>query len=134
MLRSIASIAAGFLLIGVLSMGADVVMLSAAPWAFSPAGRVDHPGILLAILGYVSAFAVAGCYLTGLLAGRRPMLHAMILGAIGLALNIVGTIAKWDIAPAWYHVVAVLMVLPLAWIGGWLAERTAGAENVVEPA
>ena len=45
----------------------------------------------------------------------------------------VGTIAKWDIAPAWYHVVAVLLVLPLAWVGGLLAERTAGSDDVAEP-
>lgn len=33
------------------------------------------------------------------------------------------TIVRWDHAPAWYHVLALALVMPYAWLGGRLRER-----------
>jgi hypothetical protein len=59
----------------------------------------------------------------------------MILGVLGLAFNVAGSAARWDTAPAWYHAVARVLVLPYAWLGGRLRERelerrTAGAARL----
>lgn len=78
---------------------------------------------LLVIQAYVFVFAVFGCWLVARLAPSHPMRHAMILGLLGLAFNVVGTIALWDQMPAWYHVGALALVLPAAWLGGWIRER-----------
>jgi hypothetical protein len=51
------------------------------------------------------------------------MAHALVLGALGLAFNVAGTIAMWDTAPAWYHAVALALVMPYAWLGGRIRER-----------
>ena len=123
MLRSVLAIVAGFVLIGALSVGTDALVRAAAPRAFDAAGRTDSVPILLLTIAYVGVYAVAGCYLAARLAPDRPMLHAMILGALGLAFNVLGTIKKWDSAPAWYHVAALALVLPYAWLGGRLAEK-----------
>lgn len=122
MLRSIVAVAVGFVLIGALSFGADAVLRRAMPTAFDAAGRTDSVAVLLLIIGYVGLFAVSGCYLTARLAPSRPMRHALVLGALGLAFNVAGTIAMWDTAPAWFHVVSLLLVMPYAWIGGRLRE------------
>jgi hypothetical protein len=121
--RSILAIVVGFLLIGALAFGADAVVRSAVPGAFDVAGRTDSVPLLLLSLAYVGIFATAGCYLTARLAPNRPMRHALILGLLGLILNVVGSVQMWDSAPAWYHVVAIAMVMPYAWLGGWLRER-----------
>jgi hypothetical protein len=122
--RSIAAVVAGFVTIAVLSMGADVLLRQAMPGAFAPGtGRVDDPRILLLMIAYVGLFAVFGCWLTARLAPSRPMRHALILGALGLVLNVGGSIAMWDTAPAWYHVVSMLLVMPYAWLGGRIRER-----------
>ncbi len=120
MIRSIVSIVAGFIFIGSLSFGADALLRSVMPGMFSATGRVESVPVLALIILYVFVFAVAGCYLTARLAPRNPLKHALVLGVLGLIFNVAGTIAMWDSAPAWYHVVALLLVMPAAWLGGSL--------------
>jgi uncharacterized membrane protein (DUF485 family) len=120
MLRSILAIAAGFFSICLLAFGADAILRAAMPEAFSPDGSVESVQMLLFAIGYVLVFAVAGCYLTAHLAPNRPMRHALILGLLGLIFNIAGTIAFWHTAPAWFHIVSLLLVMPAAWLGGRL--------------
>ena len=122
MLRSIGAILAGFVFIAVCAFGADMALKAAMPGAFTPDGRTDSVPLLLVIQGYVALFAITGCYLTARLAPNRPMRHALILGALGLVFNIAGSIATWDTAPPWFHVMALALVMPLAWIGGRIRE------------
>jgi hypothetical protein len=124
--RSIAAVVIGFVVIGVLSFGASAAVRAAMPGAFGPGGSTSDPTILLATLAYVTLFAVAGCYLAARLAPRRPMAHALVLGVLGLVFNLAGTAATWSAYPAWYHVTALLLVMPSAWLGGWLRERELG--------
>lgn len=123
MIRSIAAVGAGFLFIALLSIGADSVLRSLAPSAFDASGRTDSPAILLLVLAYVGVFAVSGCYLTARLAPNHPMRHALILGAVGLVFDVVGTVVLWNTAPAWYHLLALTLVMPYAWLGGHIRER-----------
>ncbi len=51
------------------------------------------------------------------------MAHALALGVLGLIFNVLGAVARWDHAPAWYHVLALALVMPYAWLGGRLRER-----------
>lgn len=123
MLRSAAAVIAGFVFIGALAFGADALLRSLAPDAFDAAGRVNTVGILVFMQLYVGVFAVSGCYLAARLAPSRPMLHALVLGALGLLFNIMGSVAMWDTAPAWYHLTALALVMPYAWLGGLIRER-----------
>lgn len=131
MMRSILSIIAGFILIGVLSFGTDAVVRGAMLDAFSVAGRTENVPLLLLTLAYVFVFAVVGCYLTARLAPHSPMKHALILGLLGLVFNIVGTTLMWNTAPVWYHVAALLLVMPAAWLGGRLREAQPGQVSTV---
>ena len=121
--RSVIAIVVGFLVIGVLAIGTDAIVKSAVPGVFGPDDRVDSVPWLLIIQLYVFAYAVFGCWLAARMAPNRPMRHALILGALGLAFNIAGTIALWDKMPAWYHIVALALVMPAAWVGGRIRER-----------
>lgn len=125
--RSIFAVITGFLAIGALSFGSDALLKRMMPASFDAAGRTDSVPVLLLIMAYVAVFAIAGCYLTARLAPNRPMRHALILGALGLVFNIVGSISLWDTAPAWFHIVSLVMVMPYAWIGGKLRENQLGA-------
>lgn len=123
MLRSIAAIIAGFLYIGALSFGADAVLRRVVPGAFGSAGQALDTGTLLLSQLLIGIFAISGCYLAARWAGRAPMRHALILGGLGLVFNIAGAVALWDTAPAWYHALALALVMPYAWLGGYLRER-----------
>lgn len=120
MSRSILAIAFGFVFIAVLSIGADRVLKSTMPAAFSPAGRVDSVPVLLVIIGYVFVFSMTGCYLTARFAPDRPLQHALVVGLLGLVLSVAGTVVFWESAPAWYHLTSIALVLPAAWLGGRL--------------
>ena len=123
MLRSIGAVAAGFVVIFLLATGTDLALKSALPAMYGPGGRVDSVALLLASNLYVFVFATFGCWLTARLAPARPMFHALVLGALGLAFNVIGSAVMWDVAPVWYHAVALATTLPAAWLGGWIRER-----------
>lgn len=126
MLRSIGAVVFGFFLIAFLSFAADFVLRMAMPGVFDEAGRVGSVPVLLLVQGYVGVFAITGCYAAARLAPGRPMLHALVLGLLGLVFNVIGTVVMWNTAPVWYHVMALALVMPYAWIGGRLGERSAG--------
>ena len=121
--RSILAIVAGFLVIGALAFGTDGVLRSTVPGIFGPGDRVDSVPWLFVMQGYVFAYAVFGCWLAARLAPNHPMRHALILGALGLVFNVMGSAANWAQLPAWYHLLAWALVMPAAWVGGRLRER-----------
>ena len=123
MLRSIGAVAAGLIVTFVLIMATDAVLRLLLPGAFAPDGRVTSVPVLLGTQLYVACFAILGTYLTARLAPSHPMRHALALGLIALIASIPGTIAYWSSAPAWYHVLALSLVMPLAWAGGRLRVR-----------
>lgn len=126
MKRSVLAIAVGFVAIFVLATGTDLAMRALVPSAYGPGGRMTDVGYLLLTQLYVFVFAAFGCWLTARLAPDRPMRHALVLGLFGLGFNVAGTIAMWDTAPAWYHLVALALVMPAAWVGGMVRERQLG--------
>jgi hypothetical protein len=120
--RSILAIVAGFLFIGALAFGAGAV-LQAAGMAPAPGEPLTDTGPVLLETAYVAVFAIAGCWLAAWLAPGRPMLHALILGVLGLAFNVMGAVATWGQRPVWAVVLNLALVMPYAWLGGRLRER-----------
>ncbi len=124
-LRRIGAVLAGMILIIILDTGLDVIMHATGiypPW-FQPM----RTGLWLLALGYRTVDSIAGCYLTARLAPDRPLMHALILGAIGVVFSAAGVIATWskgpEFGPKWYPIALVCIALPCAWIGGTLRER-----------
>ncbi|MBI3504425.1 MAG: hypothetical protein HY059_06255 [Proteobacteria bacterium] len=121
--RSIVAVIVGFVLIAGLSIGTDVMCQRLFPGVFRPQGGSDNTLFLIGSLAYVGVYATFGSWVTARLAPDRPMRHALILGGLGQFFTIMGTIGGWASAPAWYHVIGVLTVMPYAWLGGRLRER-----------
>lgn len=119
--RSVLAIVAGFLLIGALAFGTGAALQSAGmvPPAGEPMTAIT-PVLMEAL--YVAVFAIAGCWLAAWLAPDRPMRHALILGLLGLAFNLMGAVATWGQRPAWSVVLNLALVMPYAWMGGRLRE------------
>ena len=132
-LRSVLAVVAGFLVIGVLAFGTGKVMQSASPAQFDAAGNPTTTVMMIVQLLYVGVYATFGCWLAGRLAPSRPMLHALVLGVLGLALNIPSAMSLRDTHPTWYLAAGILSTMLWAWLGGTIAERQA-TTRVAAPA
>jgi hypothetical protein len=121
--RSILAIVVGFVLTGALNVGANALFAAVAPeLAPRPGTPTTNTGVLLVVSAYVAFFGILGCYVTARLAPSRPMLHALIMGGLALAMILATTISAWNDAPVWFNVYNLLAVMPYAWIGGRIRE------------
>ena len=120
--RSIAAIAIGFVMIFALNMATGLALSAVDPELFPSDGRLTDPLALIISTVTVAIYGIAGCYLTARLAPAQPMKHALILGAMGLLVNIVFAFQFWGDVPAWYLLLNLALVMPYAWIGGRLRE------------
>jgi hypothetical protein len=118
--QSIGALVVGFIVNVVLSLGTDLG-LHAAGIMPALSQRWSDPQLLIAAT-YRTIYAVFTSYLVARLAPRRPLVHAMIGGVIGLVLSTAAAVATWnqDMGPHWYTLSLVVGALPTAWLGGTL--------------
>jgi hypothetical protein len=130
--RSIFAVIVGIVATIILSLGTDELFHLAhvyPPWG---ASMVGYEGTLLLATLYRTTYGVFGSYLTARLAPSRPMFHAMVLGALGFAVSVLGAAATWNAGPAfgphWYPVALIVLAVPTAWAGAKLrlAQLSAG--------
>ncbi len=128
--QSIGAVLAGIAAGVILSLGTDIALRAAG--IFPPLGQppMSDPLFLLAT-AYRIVYGVAGSYIIARLAPDRPMQHALVGGAIGLVVSIVGAVATWNtepsLGPHWYPLALVITALPCAWLGGKLRLMQNGA-------
>ena len=120
--RSIAAIVTGFMLTVVLAFGIQFLMM--VLFHREPVNDSDRePTLLVILLFSTNASAAVGGYLAGLIAIRRPLAHALVLGVVGLLATVPLTITYWNNEATWYHVCALAFILPATGVGGWLRAR-----------
>lgn len=116
--RSLAAIAGGFFAAAIVTTLVDGVLH--ATGVFPP---LDAPpmsrGLFALAFAYRVGFDIGGGWLTARLAPNRPMLHAKVVGGIGLVLSTAGAVAMWHAGPAWYSLGNIAIALPCPWFGGW---------------
>jgi hypothetical protein len=123
MLKSVVAVVVGAVVSIVLSVGTDALMKVAGIF---PAGT-DGPmsdGLFVLATAYRAVYGVLGAYLTAWLAPDRPMMHALVLGALGMIAGIAGAVATWNKMPAmgpkWYPIALIVLAVPPAWLGAKL--------------
>ena len=127
-LKSIGAIFAGLVVGAILSLATDVVLH--ADGVYPPWGQVVPNPILLLATAYRTVYGVVGAYVAARLAPDRSMMHALVLGALGFVVSLLGAVVTWNKGPAygphWYPVALVVLALPTAWLGGWFRVRQLG--------
>ncbi len=123
-IRSIAAVLAGLIFIIVTHTAIDEI-LEAIGILPSPEEGLHDPTQVTLALGYRLLFSVAGCYLAAYLAPSRPMLHALILGGIGLLASGMASIVviPLGLSPAWHPIALTVSALPCGWAGGKIREK-----------
>jgi hypothetical protein len=131
--RSVGAIIAGALVGIFLSLATDAVLRVAGllPGLGEPASN----SVLLLAIVYRTVYGVLGSYVCARLAPLLPLRHSIILGFLGLAANVAGTVATWNkgaaYGPHWYPVTLIVLALPTAWAGAklWIAQRRATSQT-----
>lgn len=123
-LKSIGAVLAGFLFIGISHTAVDKILEGLGIFPHPDEGLHITWMVVLA-LSYRIVLSIVGCYITAVLAPSRPMLHALILGFIGLVLSTIAAIAfiPMNLSPAWYPIALAVVSVPCGWVAGVLAER-----------
>jgi hypothetical protein len=120
--RSLWALAAGFVVVVVLSLGTDVALH--ATGVFPPWGQPMGDGLFALATAYRTVYGIVGSYLTARLAPNRPMAHAMVGAAVGMVVATAGAVATWNAGPAfgphWYPLALIATALPCAWVGARL--------------
>ena len=120
--RSILAVLAGLVVGAALSIGTDIVLHAAG--IFPPLGRPMADSLLLLATAYRTIYSVLGAYITARLAPNRPMQHALVLGALGLVVCLIGVVTTWnrvqEFGPHWYPIALTILALPQCWLGGKL--------------
>ena len=120
--RSILAVVVGIAVGAALSLGTDEILHLTGtypPWS----ERMADP-LFGAATAYRIVYSILGSWVVARLAPRRPMKHALIAGAIGLAVSVAGAAATWNanLGPHWYSVAVAAMALPCAWLGAKIRE------------
>ena len=117
MLRSIGSVAAGYLIFG-----------GSAFLLFQLSGVDPHgPAPLrfkIASIVWGCVFALVAGWLTARIAPSRPVLHAGVLAGIIALMSASFLILPDRTDPYWTNVAALLLMAPSAWLGGLLSRRS----------
>jgi hypothetical protein len=91
--RSIGAVVAGALTGIILSIGTDALLRAAG--IFPALSQPMSDALFLLATTYRTIYGVGGSYIAARFAPNRPMLHALVLGAIGLAVSILGLVVTW---------------------------------------
>lgn len=98
---------------------------------------LSSPALLISGLIVSTLFAIIGGFVTGRMAKHSEVRHAGIMGAISFALTLLLSLptllSPIHIFPIWATLMPLLLVIPMAILGGLLAEKMRKPE-VVAPA
>jgi len=132
MLRSILGVLAGIVVLTVASFAieaaADPILMHMFPNALpNRAALQQNLPASIFLFFYTSLCLVLGAYVAAWIAGRAPVLHALIMGAIEVVLTLIA-MAHFTDLPKRNFIVSVILTIPVAWIGGALrAKHTVAA-------
>ena len=118
--RMIMAVVAGAVLWAVLWLGGNQAAMAAFPDALQPETPITSAGVLLGLILYggVLLSLLAG-WTTGRIAGA--MKPVWVLAGLQLLFGIIAEVSYWSLTPVWYHVVFLVLIVPMTVMGGRMA-------------
>jgi drug/metabolite transporter superfamily protein YnfA len=125
MIRGLLAVLAGIAVLTITSFAieaaADLLLMRLFPRALPDRAAIGHnlPASLF-MFAYTTLCVVAGGYATAWVARRAPVWHATLMGVVQVALTVWAMISLRHQAPLRNWIVALVLTLPAAAIGGVL--------------
>jgi hypothetical protein len=125
MIRSVLAVLAG---IGALTAtsfaieaAANPLMMRIFPHALPNRAAISQslPASLF-LFAYTALCVACGGYVTAWIGSRSPVRHALIMGVVQVALTVWAMLSLPNEAPLRNWLVAILLTVPCAWVGGRL--------------
>lgn len=128
--KSIWAVVAGVLFIVIASILVDIVLHVAG--VYPPMGQPIDDALAVLATSYRFVIGIGGGWLTARLASHKPMKHALILGAVGVVLGLLGVVLTWNqnLGPRWYAIALAVLAIPQCWLGGRIFEARSGRREV----
>ena len=125
MLKLILGVIAGFIVWSLIFVGGEAVVRAIVPGAVAPADAtyVGSIGILLGYLMRSIIASVLAGFTAALIAGENAK-STLILGVVLLAVGSMVQVGAWNMLPAWYHIVFLVLLIPMTIVGGKLKNIT----------
>jgi hypothetical protein len=115
--RTIGAVVAGVVLWGVLWNGGNAVLGSSG--VVTVGEPITGAGVLLGLIGYSAVLSVvAGWVAAAIRGGPDAMVAVKGLAAVNLVIGIAVEVMYWSLMPAWYHVIFLVLVVPMTLVGG----------------
>jgi hypothetical protein len=132
-IRSILAVLAGIATLTAASFAieavADPLMMRMFPQSLPNRAAITYNlWAALFMFAYTAFWVAAGGYVTAWIARRSPVLHAVVMGVIQVALTVWAMMSLREQAPLRNWIVAIVLTIPTAWLGGLLrAKHTSSA-------
>lgn len=126
-IRSVLAVVAGIAVLTIASFAieavADPIMRRMFPNAFPTHAALERnlPASIF-LFFYTSLCVVLGGYVAAWIAGRAPVQHALIMGAVEVVLAFMAMVHFANL-PRRNFIVTMIFTIPVAWIGGALRAR-----------
>lgn len=120
MRRSIAGIAAGFLLWTALWLGFNAITQAALPDLVRPDRPLTHSGVLLGYIAYSVLISALAGYVCAAVKRDAPMKTVWAFALVQLLVGIGFEASYWSMTPVWYHLVFLALIVPATVWGGSL--------------
>ena len=131
MVKIVLGVIVGFIVWSIVWVGSDALMANLSPdwWgrhsqklqaAFDDGSTPEHDNMisLVMLIRSILTSIIAG-YMAALVAGEYRR-STMALGIILVLVGITVEGLTWRMAPAWYHIVFILLLYPMTVLGGRL--------------
>lgn len=118
--KIVIGVIAGFIVWTILWLGSDAVIVGVAP-SLAPSADLSSVPTNYLIIKLVSSiiFSIVAGYVAAMLAkenSKSPLYLGVLLLLVGIAFQV----AAWNQIPLWYHIPFLLLLIPMAIVGGKL--------------
>ncbi len=124
-LHAFLALIAGFAVMAAMIAAATALLNSAVPeWT----GKDGAPrgAYIFVNLGYSLAAALAGGYVTALIARQNPLIHTLVLALVVLLLSALSALQQRGLQPIWYQLTLIALTPAGVFLGGLLRMKLTG--------
>lgn len=119
MKRSVLAVAMGYITAVILVLVSFAVLMQVRPDLFPNIAGGERPGFAVLIITLVLGLlaAVAGGYITAVIAKSSERTLAEVLGGVMIFLGVVTMLMEQGIKPLWWHITMFILLIPCTVLG-----------------